>query len=235
MPAFSEPANVLSPLFARAGAIVPDTAIEELASALSLQGAVGIGLPLFALAVAVSPGPSNVLLLSAGSRVGVRGGLPLLVGMALGYGLLWGAAGSGLRFLAALDPTVMRFVQGIALTLMAVMAFKLITVSDASAPEAVAAPPGGVTTGLAFQFVNPKAWITAVTAAALFCTPAIDAPGHAVLFGAVAVVAVLLGCGAWLWMGAGLGDVLRRPLLRRATNGVLATMLIGSAVPLLLG
>ena len=252
MPALPQPANPLAPLFDRAGAVVPD-ALALLPEALERDGAVGLALPLFALAVAVSPGPSNVVLLAAGSRAGLRRSLPLLVGMALGYALLWGASASGLRFAGALDPGAMRLAQGLALALMGLLAFRLVTATDAQKdgnedrnedgrgvvggafPPGRLPAPGGLAGGLLFQFVNPKAWATALAAAALFCTPALDVPGHAATFGFVAFVAVLLGCGAWLWMGAGLGDVLRFPVLRRAMNAALALMVVGSAVPLVLG
>lgn len=251
MPALPEPASLLAPLFDRAGAVVPN-ALAPLPEALAPGGAVGIALPLFALAIAVSPGPSNVVLLAVGSHAGMRRGLPLLVGMALGYALLWGASASGLRFAGAIDPGAMRLAQGIALALMGLLAFRLVTATNAhedgnkdgrsavgagggAFPPSRLPIPGGLAGGLLFQLVNPKAWVTALAAAALFCTPALDVPGHAATFGFVAFVAVVLGCGAWLWMGASLGDVLRFPVLRRAMNAALALMLAGSAVPLVLG
>ena len=247
MPAHPEPANTLQSLFASAGTVLPDSVPTVAASISGAAEATTLGLPLFAFAIAFSPGPSNIVLLSTGGRVGVRGGLPLLTGMAIGYGLLWAIAASGLRFAVTLDPTLMRLVQGGALTLMALMAYKLVTSTtgkgNGEAPDAGREGPAaaersalaGVVAGFAFQTVNPKAWITALAAAALFCTAGLDVAGHAAWFGAVAVIGVFVGCGAWLVIGAGYGDVLRRPALRRATNGLLAIVLIGSAVPLIAG
>lgn len=245
MPSTGAPANTLSPLFDRAGAILPPEPLDALAAAVGTPeqavAAFGLGLPLFAFAIAVSPGPSNVLLLSAGSRAGARGGLALLVGLALGYAAMWGLAGSGLRAAVALDPTLMRLVQGVALTLMMVMAWRLLTsradgemeaANDSGAP-ARPARVGGVMAGFAFQWLNPKAWVSALAAAALFCSPDMGTISHAAWFGVTAMVAVMLGCGAWLVAGAMGGGILSRPGLRTALNGALAVTLLGSAIPLL--
>ena len=226
-PSLIDPSLIDPPLAAALAAIEPSTAI-------------GVGLPLFALAVAASPGPSNVVLLSVGARTGVRRGLGLLFGMAVGYGLLWGGASSGLHAAASLDPTLLRFARGAALLLMLLMAWKLMSAGgrnsgNKASDEAGAAGAGsGVLGGIAFQLLNPKAWVTAFAAAALFLTPDLDAAGRAAWFGAVALIAVLLGCGAWLVLGRIGSGVLARAPVQRAVNGLLAVALVGSGAPLLL-
>ena len=51
---------------------------------------------LFAIVAAITPGPSNVVLATTGANVGVRRGLPWLVGVAIGMGLLMFVVAFGL-------------------------------------------------------------------------------------------------------------------------------------------
>lgn len=51
---------------------------------------------LFAVAAAVTPGPSNLLVMAAGARAGWAGGLRCLAGVVLGMALLMGVAAFGL-------------------------------------------------------------------------------------------------------------------------------------------
>ncbi|MGJ0223601.1 LysE family transporter, partial [Streptococcus pyogenes] len=58
----------------------------------------------FSVTAAVTPGPANILVLSAGLRSGVRGGIPTLSGIVLGMGLLVGASAAGLGALLLANP-----------------------------------------------------------------------------------------------------------------------------------
>ena len=195
--------------------------------------AVGLALPAFALAMAFSPGPGNMVLLSVGARSGVRHGVGFLFGMALGYAVLWGGAGSGLRFVAGLNPVAMQAARIVALGMIGWMTYRLVAGGTPSPSTGGAS--GAALKGFAFQFANPKAWVTAVTAAALFCTSELGVPSHAVWFGGVAMVAVIFGCGAWLVAGRLAKSVLERRSVHRAMNGVLVATLVVTAVPLVVG
>lgn len=198
----------------------------------ALPSAIDPALVAFALVIAASPGPSNIVLLGVGSRVGTRRGLPLLAGMAIGYAILWGGAGSGLRALAALDPMVVTAARWVAIAFMLRLAWRLATVSDgANGEERLSV---GVWGGIVFQAANPKAWVSAAAAASVFCTPEIGVPGHAVVFALVAFVCVLIGCGAWLAAGEWGAAWLRRSGPRRVLNGTLAVTLLAAIVPVAL-
>jgi threonine/homoserine/homoserine lactone efflux protein len=62
---------------------------------------------LFSIVAAGTPGPSNGLLVATGARVGVRRGLPALLGVAAGMGLLMFVVGFGLGRVILDNPTVL--------------------------------------------------------------------------------------------------------------------------------
>lgn len=81
-------------------------------------------------------------------------------------------------------------------------------------PGSVHAParPLGFIQAAAFQFVNPKAWVTALTAVSLFL-PAVQPHWLAVL--SLCVIFVLVGFPC-IWAWALLGATLRRRLERES-------------------
>ena len=50
----------------------------------------------FCLIMATTPGPNNMMVLASGVRFGSRRTLPLILGIAVGMAVLFGATGSGL-------------------------------------------------------------------------------------------------------------------------------------------
>lgn len=191
----------------------------------------------FAFAIAISPGPSNVLLLAAGSRLDLRAGLALLVGMALGYAGIWAISASSLRALAELDPLIIKVAKWAAVLLMGWLAVRLcmkLSASGSDDADGARIDAVGIWDGFAFQLSNPKAWTTAFAASALFCSPALGVEGHAIVFGAIVGIAVLIGCGVWLLAGRLGGAWLRRPAIVRVLNASLIATIVASAVPIVI-
>ena len=61
----------------------------------------------FALVAAVTPGPSNVMVLAAGARAGLIGGLPCVAGVVAGMALLIASAAFGLGSVVSALPAAM--------------------------------------------------------------------------------------------------------------------------------
>jgi len=61
---------------------------------------------LFAVVAAMTPGPSNLLLASTGAAVGVRRGLPALLGQVVGMGLMLFLVAFGLGSLVLKSPLI---------------------------------------------------------------------------------------------------------------------------------
>jgi threonine/homoserine/homoserine lactone efflux protein len=63
---------------------------------------------LFAVVAAVTPGPSNIMLTAAGAQAGVRKGLPCLLVVATGMGLMMFVVPLGLGSLVLAHPLALR-------------------------------------------------------------------------------------------------------------------------------
>ena len=163
-------------------------------------------LTLFALAFASAwtPGPNNALLASSGVNFGLRQTVPHALGVGLGFplmvfivGLFLGEAFQASAFLRE----VLRY-GGAAMLLW--VAWKIAT-SGGLGSSAASARPFRFHEAAAFQWVNPKAWVMAISLTAQFVNPAHPVTTARMIAGVFVVVGLSSAFG---W--AALGNVLRR-------------------------
>ena len=161
----------------------------------------------FALASSITPGPNNLMLSASGIAFGLRRSLPHLVGVAVGFALLLAACGFGVGAIAAAMPVVAPVLKVAGSAYLLYLAW---TLRSAFAPRAATRParPLRFVEAALFQFVNPKAWIMAVTATSVF-VPTIEPRWIGIGWVTGVFVLVNLPC-IGLWMG--LGVALRHAL-----------------------
>ncbi|WP_299845976.1 LysE family translocator, partial [uncultured Jannaschia sp.] len=167
---------------------------------------------LFVFATTAAPGPNAALLLTVGARLGIGAGVPVILGLATANAAMKGAIAAGVRILAELDPLVIQIGRWIAVAATLWLAWRLMRKLGGVASHAGVA---GFWDAFAFQIVNPKAVITGLAAAALFCTAETGGIGHAIAFFVVAFPSVLLGGGSWLLVGHAGAAWLRGPKMVR--------------------
>ncbi len=81
---------------------------------------------------------------------------------------------------------------------------------------------------MAFQWVNPKAWVFTIAAVGTFLPPTLPRPAGVALLCAILMVIVIGSSSAWAAGGAGLGHIVEDERTRRAINVVLAVLLVAS-------
>jgi threonine/homoserine/homoserine lactone efflux protein len=183
----------------------------------------------FALVAAVTPGPSNVMVLAAGARAGLVGGLPCLAGVVAGMALLIAAAALGLSSVITALPGVMALLRWCGAALLLWLAWQI-----ASAPPLVAgvrADAVGFWHAFGFQWINPKSWIVGASAAATYgATSSGGALARAALMGALFAAAAAPSCLLWLAAGGALQRALGDARRARLFNAVMGALLAASVV-----
>ena len=189
----------------------------------------GLAFFLFSVVAAGTPGPSNTLLTATGANVGVLRGLPCLLGVALGMGLMMFLVAFGLGSVILQHPLVMEGVKWCGAAVLCRLAWKIATAGRASAGPP--GPPVGFLGGAAFQWINPKSWLVCASAAATFLTDgANSALAQSTAFGLTFVLASLPSCFSWLAFGAVLQRVLRSDRARRIFNVAMGALLAASVL-----
>jgi threonine/homoserine/homoserine lactone efflux protein len=188
-------------------------------------------LVMFATVTSVTPGPNNLMLLSSGVNFGLRRSIPHMLGISVGFVILLLAVGAGMGSLLTTLPllyTALKIAGGLYLLY---LAWKIATSTSLDDADA-GAKPMSFLAAATFQWVNPKAWVMAVTAMGAYTDPGNYWPTM-VLVAAVFGIINLPNVSIW----AGLGVVLRRwlgePTRLRVFNIVMAVLLVASLWPLI--
>ena len=184
----------------------------------------------FALVAAVTPGPNNVLLLASGANYGLRGSLPHMSGVAFGFPAMVILVGLGVMQLFDLWPVSYAILKWLCVGYLIHLSWK---VANAAAPGegGTRRRPLTFLQAAVFQWVNPKAWTTALTGITLFA-PARDLSAVLVV-AAVYFLASLISVSSWTTIGTQLSRWLNSPSRLRWFNWTMATLLLATLIPVL--
>ncbi len=185
----------------------------------------------FAFVTSLTPGPNNLMLLASGVNFGFRRTIPHALGVALGFTLMVALVGIGLSGVFAAAPVLLVVLKWVGAGYMLVLAWKIAR----ARPIEDGAAPGRPMTFLqaaAFQWVNPKAWIMAVTACATYTLPERYAVTVLIVAGVFGVVN-LPSVSIWVIGGAALRRALANPATLRIFNLSMAALLVASLYPAL--
>ncbi|MDR7308569.1 LysE family translocator [Rhodoferax saidenbachensis] len=191
---------------------------------------------LFAVVSSVTPGPNNAMLMASGVNFGFKRSLRHLLGVNLGFSFMVLCVGLGLHSVLDRFPQFYDVLRYAGSAYMLWIAWKLASAQPGSStdtPTDVAARPMGFWAAAAFQWVNPKAWVMAVTCMSTYLSPNAGLPQVALLAG---LFLVLGGpCSAfWVGFGQAMRSLLQNPRRLRIFNITMALALVASLYPMLM-
>jgi threonine/homoserine/homoserine lactone efflux protein len=191
-----------------------------------------LAVALFALVGSVSPGPSNFMLLASGTNFGFWRTVPQILGITVGFSTVLLAVGFGLGALITAWPSI-----GLALKMaggayLLYLAWRIGMSRTISNGDTDAARPLTLLESAAFQWVNPKAWIAAVTAMAAYAKA--DSPFASILLITVVIAIVNLpSVAVWAGFGVALRQFLTQPSRLKWFNIAMGLLLVATLWPLL--
>ncbi|MBP2548703.1 threonine/homoserine/homoserine lactone efflux protein [Neorhizobium galegae] len=187
---------------------------------------------LFAFVGSVSPGPSNFMLLASGTNFGFWRTVPQILGITAGFSTVLLAVGFGLGALITAWPPI-----GLALKIagggyLLYLAWRIGTSRAVPDGQTDAARPLTLLESAAFQWVNPKAWIAAMTAMAAYSRA--DNPFASILLITVVISIVNLpSVAVWAGFGVVLRQFLTQPSRVKWFNIAMGVLLVATLWPLL--
>ena len=184
---------------------------------------------IFAVVAAVTAGPSNVMVTTAGANAGILRGLPCLFGVTTGMGLMMFLVPLGLGSLVLAHPLALRALNWGGAAFLLWLAWKIAT--SASLDSTVGGDPVGYVGAAVFQWVNPKAWLVTASAAGTFLHADSGSPvTQAASLGGLFALAALPSGFVWLAFGASVHHVLGTRRRLRAFNITMGVLLALSIV-----
>lgn len=181
-----------------------------------------VALIVYAFVMSITPSTNNVMLMSSGLLFGLGRTWPHLLGIPAGVMVQLGITGAGLGAVFALEPRLQVALKVVGSLYLLWLAARLWRAAELEETEA--GRPIGFMQALAFQFVNPKAWLISVTVVSTFLPPG---EGYALRLLVVSLVFAAIGLPCmlvWAAFGAGLRPWLRDRAVARVVNRAMATL-----------
>jgi threonine/homoserine/homoserine lactone efflux protein len=195
----------------------------------------------FAFATSITPGPNNTLLMITCANWGFRASLPTILGVIIGFQILLLGVGVGLGGIFAAWPLLHTILKWVCFAWLLVLAWKIARAGSPVVEGAEKTRPLSFPLIAAFQWVNPKAWMMAVGAMALYVpvvAPA-GAESSVPLLPVLRVMAAYFLAGtpcllAWCLFGIAMARFLTSPRRVAVFNVTMAVLLVLSMIPTLI-
>lgn len=184
----------------------------------------------FSLAMSISPGPVNMMIISSGINHGMRKTMPFVSGATIGFTLLLVMIGFGLMNILNVYPSLLHYIEVSGAIFIIYMGYKIATsISDLSTSN------NDKKTlkfheGFLLQWLNPKAWIACVSGVSMF----VSSTSTFVVFVIIYFVVCYLSLSIWGVLGQKMTKFLNTDTRLKAFNILMGGILIFSASSLII-
>ncbi len=187
----------------------------------------------YCFVMSVTPGPNNVMLTASGATFGFRRTIPQMLGIGLGCGIQIMLVSLGMGAVFEWLPQIQEALRWVGAAYLVYLAWRLMQAGLVVGEAQARARPLSFIESAAFQFLNPKAWMIAVTTATVFLPKTISPFMGALYLCGVLVLANIPACTIWVLFGAGMRQLLSSDRLRQVFAGILALTLVLTAAAML--
>lgn len=191
-----------------------------------------LALLVYAFVSSVTPGPNNFMLLASGVNFGFRRTIPHMLGIGIGFFALLLAVGWGLGALLTAVPALHAALKLLGGAYLLYLAWKIASSRSLGDGKGVKARPMTFLEAAAFQWVNPKAWVMAVSSMAVYTDPLAPFVTAFLVASAFAVVN-FPSVSAWAGFGVALRGFLADPERLKWFNIAMGLLLALTLVPML--
>ena len=186
---------------------------------------------LFAFVASITPGPSNILVLTNSSRYGVLAAAPIILGACAGAAGLVLLVGTGIGDFLAQHQALQTAMSWIGIVWLSWMAWQIFR-APAKAIDPQSREKDGARLGVlgaaSLQLVNPKSWVMALAVVSVFAGTEADRTLRVLYMALLFFVIGLFCMSAWAWLGIGAAKFCRSPLSMQRFNRCMAVLLLVS-------
>ncbi len=190
-----------------------------------------LALASFIFVASITPGPNNLMLAASGVGFGLQRTIPHMLGVCVGFAVLVLACGLGVGALLMQTPGAAIALKVVGSGYLVYLAWVLRGNLAAAADNDRSARtrPMSFSAAVAFQFVNPKAWLIGITAASFL--PALGGDWAALGVFFLVVCTVNFPCiTSWAVLGSTIRSQIRNPVWQRRFSGLMVVLTLYAAV-----
>jgi len=184
----------------------------------------------FLASMGFTPGPNNILVASSGVNFGFRATLPHILGVTFGYPAMLFIVGLGLARVFIALPQTHVVLKYICIVYLLYLAWRIATASAATASRKIAKPLTFMQAA-AFQWVNGKGWVVALSAVTTYTVVNSTLLLQVIALSTIALLITLGSVCTWTLFGAVLRRYLHTERRRRGFNYAMAALLVASIIP----
>ncbi|WMO16130.1 LysE family translocator [Pseudoalteromonas piscicida] len=183
----------------------------------------------FSLAMSISPGPVNFVILSSGVNYGIRKTFNFVSGATIGFSLLLVFIGLGFHKIIDVYPLFLKYLSVVGSAFIIYMGYLIATSKPEVKIEKKARPT--FLQGFLLQWLNPKAWLACVAGVSLFSSPESDAQFLA--FSLIYFIVCYISLASWSLLGAKSALILNSKFRLKLFNLAMGLLLVSTACFLL--
>lgn len=188
----------------------------------------------FALVTSFTPGPNNTLVTASGANWGFGRTLPHMLGITVGFPAMLLAVGFGVGEIFLAFPQAGRVLRYVAFAYLLYLAWRLARSGRRQADGGRSGRPMSFLEAIAFQWVNPKAWVMALSATTLFAAGGSDRTVTMLALAVIFFAASFPTMASWCLFGKAISRWLDTDRRTALFNAGMAVLLVLSMIPALL-
>ena len=191
-----------------------------------------IGLLLFAVSMVATPGPANMILLTAGSQFGFKKAIPFVFGIILSKQLIIWPIGFGILTFFELFPNFVNFIKFLSCTYIIWLAWKLsnFKINDNKELE----KPPSFFHGLPVHPTNPKAWAMVSVGFSNYTNPNESLLISTLILATIFIIIQFIFHNLWCFFGVQLKKIFQNTKYEIWLMRFLSLLMLGSLVLLFL-
>jgi threonine/homoserine/homoserine lactone efflux protein len=184
----------------------------------------------FAVAASVTPGPNNLMVTASTANFGFRRTIPHMLGITIGFPVMIVGIGWGLGSLFAAFPVLHQILKYVGAAYLLFLSWKIATAGRSDGARGTGNPLTFLQAAL-FQWVNPKAWVMAISAVTTFTTVGGSLVFETLVIALVFALVCVPSLTTWAVFGLAIGRLLQSDRMRAAFNIAMALLLVASLLP----
>jgi threonine/homoserine/homoserine lactone efflux protein len=185
----------------------------------------------FTLATVLTPGPNNIMMLSSGLTFGYKKTIPHMIGVAIGFPLMVIAVGLGIGVMFESFPIVYKVLKYIGISYLLWMAYKIATSNDSYENKTQNTKPFTFIQAALFQWLNPKAWIMAISSTTSFIVSNHNTTLQVLIIAFIYFLSGIISTNTWTLGGVFLNKFIKNKNSVKIFNITMALFIVLSVIP----
>ena len=182
----------------------------------------------YSFVMSITPGPNNVMLTASGATFGFRKTIPHILGVLGGFSVVLFAVCAGLDAVFTRWPEIQTVLRWVGAAYLIYLGWRILRSGEAQ--DAQSRKPLTALEAAGFQFLNPKAWMMTLTAAAMFLPRELGVLTASSYMVGIMAVTNLPCITVWALFGSSMRGFLAKPRGRMTFNVVLALALVVTGI-----